>query len=928
MPAPARDPLLATKLLTPHPRAGLLPRPRLMLPLDDVLHYPLTLICAPAGFGKTTLLTAWHASSPGDKVPLAWLSLDERDDDPVRFWTYVIAAMDHLHGGVGRAALALLQSAQPPPMETLLTMLVNALADVPFDFALVLDDYHVLGAQSIHQAVAFLLDHLPPRMHLILSTRAEPPLALARLRARGQLVELRPADLRFTSDEVAAFLCQVMGLDLSAADVVALEERTEGWIAGLQLAALSLRGRQDVSALIAAFAGTHRYVLDYLVQEVLERQPEDLQRFLLHTCILDRLTASLCDAVTARRDGQAMLERLERENLFLAPLDETRGWYRYHRLFADALRGRLHQTYPAQVAELHARAAEWHERSGSPEEAVRHALAAGDIALVARVIERGAGDMLLRGQAATLRAWLDALPDAAVRSRPILNLFAAWALLFAGQLDAVEPRLREVERALDIGEPDGEATVPAEESPGGWFQPRRDARGAAALARAAVAAIRGDAARTIEMGRQALAYLPAESLVLRGLAVGYLGTAYWLTSDLPAARNAIAEAIALSEASGNVSYALTTMCMLGEMHLAQGQLRQAKASFERALRLASETYGVFPAIAPAHAGMGQVLLEWNDLPVAERHTLQAIEQARQSGEPGALLAAYLTLICVRSAQDDRDGVLAAREQLERAMPRTSPPPAVARLLASWQARLALRWGDLATASAWAQGPDVSALGSHASAPLWLRNIGFTARARVLLAQGQVDDALAVLESLHQGAQAESRLAETIECLALRALALQARGSTSGALEALAQALALAEPHGYVRVFSEEGAAMARLLAKLRTARFSIVPSVPPEYVNRLLGALGHDTARDMASQEPPAAPAPHASPLPIDPLSERELEVLRLIATGASNRDIAVELVISLGTVKKHLNNIFGKLDAHSRTQALARARASGLLRS
>ncbi|HEV8191978.1 MAG TPA: hypothetical protein VGP82_10910, partial [Ktedonobacterales bacterium] len=707
---PERELLLATKFASPPSRGGLVSRPRLIEQLNVATKHSLTLLTAPAGFGKTTLLSEW-ASSNENELPVAWLSLDEGDDEPARFWTYVLTALEGVQGGVSRNALALLQSGQSVPIETPLTMLINALAALPFEFALVLDDFHVVGSPPIHQAVAFLLDHLPRQMHVILASRGEPPLPLARLRARGRLLELHAADLRCTPDEAATFLHETMGLRLSAADTTILEERTEGWIAGLQLAALSLRGHEDVSSIVATFTGGHRYVLDFLVEEVLTRQPDDVQSFVLQTGILDRLSAPLCDALTGRDDGQALLERLERENLFLLALDETRGWYRYHHLFAGALRNRLQQSDPERVRLLHMRAADWHARNGSRDEAVRHAVVAADFEHAAVVIEGEAGELLLRGQSATLRAWINTLPDAYVRSRPLLNYFAAWALLFAGQTETVEPRLNEVERSLgDLAH--------WEEIPNAPFSLKRDLAGGLALARAALAAIRGDALHTIELSQQALAHLPEESVILRGLAAGYLGTAYWLAGDLVAAETAVAAALAGSEAAGNVFYALTTTDMLGQLYLAQGKLRQAKITFERALALAAREFGVIPSVAPAHLGMSELCLEWNDLAGAQQHALQAVELGRQGGDLGALISGYLLLARVRSAQGDRAGTLAALDQAERALPRGALPLYITDAVAAWRARLEVKSGPFSFPADWV----AHAASSADKHPVWVRDL--------------------------------------------------------------------------------------------------------------------------------------------------------------------------------------------------------------
>src|SRR5438874_873562 len=456
-------PILATKLYLPPLRPNVVSRPRLLERLNEGLHRKLTLIAAPAGFGKTTLVSEWVAFIERARTRTAWLSLDEGDNDPARFLAYLIAALQTIAATIGDGVLGVLQSPQPPPTEAILTALLNEITTLPDNFVLVLDDYHVIDAKPVDMALTYLVEHLPPQMHLVIATREDPQLPLARLRARSHLTELRAADLRFTASEAAAFLNQVMGLSLSAADIAALEDHTEGWIAGLQLAALSMQGHHDVAAFIRAFAGDHRYIVDYLVEEVLQRQPEPVRRFLLQTSILDRLSGPLCDAVTGQREGNARLEALERGNFFVVPLDDTRHWYRYHHLFAEVLSAQLLAEQPDQVATLHRRASAWYEQHGSTVDAIRHALAAFDFGRAADLVELAVPAMRQSRQEATVLGWLKALPDELIRSRPLLSAAYAQTLLVSGQLEGVEARLSDAERWLDTTADRSEMVVVDEE---------------------------------------------------------------------------------------------------------------------------------------------------------------------------------------------------------------------------------------------------------------------------------------------------------------------------------------------------------------------------------------------------------------------------------------------------------------------------------
>ncbi len=884
-------PLLTTKLYIPPVRPELVSRPRLIERLNaGLLHKrKLTLISAPAGFGKTTLLSEW---TRGCERPIAWVSLDKDDNDPTRFWGYFVAALQTVRARIGKAALALLHSPQPPPIEAILTTLINEITGIPDGFALVLDDYHVIEAQPIHDALAFLLDHLPPQIYLVIATRADPPLPLSRLRGRDQLLELRTADLRFTPDEAAAFLNQVMGLRLPAEDVAALEARTEGWIVGLQMAALAMQGQgtERIASFVAAFAGSHRYILDYLTDEVLLQQPESVQTFLLQTAILDRLTAPLCDAVTERSDGQTMLERLEAANLFIVPLDDERRWYRYHHLFANLLRRRLSRTQPDLLPALHLQASDWYEKTGLVGEAVSHALAAEDVERAARLVEGRALAMIFLGELTTLVGLLDALPDEVVRSRPWLCIAHAWALVFAGLLDAVELRLKGAETTLDtFGD--------ARRAEG------RHIAGHIAAIRAYIAALRGDMSRAAEFTREALEQLPEEDLAVRGLSAGLLGTVLRWSGDLVAAAQALARAIAITQAASDSHAAVEALYNLAAVQFAQGQLHKTVATCRDALLLADEYIERggrrLPIVAPGYYLMSQVLREWNDLEGALRHAREAIELCEQWGWPEGLAFGYLRLARALQAVGDADG---AHEAIRKARQAASGlSPWFGAHMAAHQARLWLAQGNLTPASHWAQESGLSA-----DDELNYQYMGeYSVLARVLIAQVRLDEASRLLARLLEMTEAAGAMSYVIETLVLQALALQAQGKDDQALTVLERALSFAEPEGYVRTFIDKGAPMAALL---RTAASR---GIALDYVSKLLAAFG-----EVAF---PSAPL-------VEPLSERELEVLRLLAAGLSNREIAAELFLAVGTVKKYTSNIYGKLNVHKRTQAVARARELGLL--
>jgi LuxR family maltose regulon positive regulatory protein len=883
-------PLLATKLYAPAPRANLVPRPRLTDRLNAGLHYRATLVSAQAGFGKTTLLSEWI---PQSERPVCWVSLDVGDNDPTRFWRYLIAALQVLQSQLAENALSLLQLPQQPPMDFFLNTLLNEIADIPERFALVLDDYHVLENLALHDAIAYLVDHAPPQMHLILATRTDPPLPLAQWRARGQATELRESDLRFTRGEATLFLRQAMGLLLTEEQVNALEMRTEGWIAGLQLAALSMQEREDISEFVAAFTGSHRFVLDYLTEQVLQRQIENDQAFLLHSSILDRMNAELCDAILGRRDSQALLEHLERQNLFLVPLDDDRCWYRYHHLFADVLRNRLRLQEPDRVADLHRRASEWYERHGLVAEAVEHALAAGDIQAGARLVEQAAQAMVMRGEIATLERWVAALPEAVVRARPGLSLAHAWALTVAGELDAADARLQDVERLTA-----GNETVQ-----------RRHQQATAASIRTIIAALQGAGPVIIEQANRALERLPEDNPFLRAMVTWALGQGYRFAGDAVAAEQTLAEASRLNEAVGNLFFAVLAASHRADRLIELGQLRQAAEAHRQVQQFAADkARQLVLATGDSFVHLGDVLREWNDQDRAMDAISHGLELNRGFGQPELIITGLIAL--ARLKQGTRDwadahGVMGEAVQLAESY---HVPYQLARARA-WQARLWLAQGDLAQARRWAQTSGLSVDDELSYA----REDEYATLVRVLKADRRPGSALRLLERLLQQAKSGGRIGRAIEVMALQALAHAQHGDHPEAMIALGRALSLAEPEGYVRTFVDEDAPMAALL------RQAVSRGIARDYVGELLAAFEPGIG-DIPLPLHPSAP------LLAERLSEREIEVLQLIAAGLSNREIAQKLFIEVGTVKTHINNLYGKLEVHSRTQAIARARELRLL--
>jgi LuxR family maltose regulon positive regulatory protein len=889
-------PLLESKYRIPARRPGTVARPRLLDVLDGTVGAALTVVSAPAGFGKSTLLAEWLAAVPTSTTAVAWVSLDERDDDPTRFWTYAVTAIQAAAGG-GDEALGALTS--PASIEAALVAVLNDVGGSARDVVLVLDDLHLVTSPAVHEGIAFLLEHRPPQLHLVLATRVDPPLPLARWRARGELVEVRAADLRFTEQESATYLNGPMGLALSAQDVATLDRRAEGWIAALQLAALSMRGRDDVGAFIAGFAGDARHVVDYLAEEVLARLPDTTRDFLLETSVLERLTGPLCDAVTGRDGGRGTLVALERANLFLVPLDDRRQWYRYHHLFADVLRAHLTDERADAVPELHRRASAWLCDSGDTPAAIEHALAGGHLDRAADLMERAMPTMRRERREAELLRWVRSLPDEVVRVRPVLGTAFVGALAQASEFDTVEQRLADVERAV---RPDGGAW-PAQAPPGLVVVDEEGYRSVPAgleLYRAALALRRADLDAAAAHARQALSLTPARDDLTRAAAGALGGLASWARGDLARAEAAYVESVAGLHRAGFVADVLGCCIALGDIRRTLGRLGDAERLHRWALALTDPAAPV-RGTADMHVALAGVLVERDDLTGAAEHLDACRRLGEHRGLPQNPYRSRVTEARLLEARGDLDGALTLLDEAERVhdtdySPDVAPVPAV-------RARLRIRRGELREADAWARERRLS----PDDEPTYLREYEHLALARLLLARRDdagLEAAAGLLDRLHAAAEEGARIGSLIEILVLQALVAQARRDVPSALDALRRAVTLAEPEGVVRVVTEEGPAIAALLRAL--------PKHDPAhtYGRRLLA--GFDQVR------PPRTL--------VDPLSDRELDVLRLLGSDLGGPDIARELSVSLNTVRTHTKSIYAKLGVNSRRAAVHRAHDLGVL--
>jgi LuxR family maltose regulon positive regulatory protein len=907
-------PILATKLFIPPPRPKIVLRPRLIERLNEGLPSgrKMTLISAPVGYGKTTLVSEWVA---GCERPVAWLSLDEGDSDPIRFLTYLVAALQTIVPNIGAGVLRVLHSPLPPPTESILTTLLNEITTIPDNFILVLDDYHILDSKPVDNALTFLLEHLPPQMHLVITTREDPNLPLARLRARGQLTELRAFDLRFTPSEAAEFLNPLMGLNLSAEDIAALENRTEGWIAGLQLAALSMRGREDVPGFIRAFAGDNRYIVDYLVEEVLQRQSEGVRTFLLQTSILDWLSGPLCDAVTDQQASNVLLEALERGNLFVSPLDEKRHWFRYHHLFADVLHARLMEEQPDQVPTLHRRASEWYEHNGDEAGAFRHAIAARDFSRAAGLAETSWQGMNESFQSAAWLGWVKQLPEELIRTRPVLCTQIAWGFMDASEVDASESRLRDAERCLE-GPSDGMVIVDQEQY---RILPAR-----IAFARAYNAQNQRDFLSTVKYAELVFKLTTEENHFLRAQATAILGGTYWANGDLDTACRSMSDWIDISQKDGNFIFAIAGSSGKADILTAQGHLREALKTYQQALQLASaHEKEAQRIIAHHHLGLAMLYHEMVD----DEAFAQYLQKSLASGDQSTMMdwpyRRCLAQARLKEFDGDLDAALGLLDEAKRFYVRSLIP--YTRPMDALKARIYLKQGRLATAEDWAREKGLS-IEDELS---YLHEFEHITLTRVLLAEYQSDraerfilEALSLLGRLLKAAEDQKRMGSMLEILVVQTLAYRAQGDTPRAFASLERVLTLTEPEGYVRTFVYEGEPMRSLIMDFRLWIGKQSRAQDPKmigYVDRLIAAFAPPAAMPQSKISNPKSTM-------IEPLSQRELEVLQLIAQGFSNREISKRLFLALDTVKGHNRIIFSKLRVQSRTEAVARARELGLL--
>jgi LuxR family maltose regulon positive regulatory protein len=905
-----RQSLLTTKLQIPRIRTNLVARPSLNEELDEGLRSRLTIISAPAGYGKTTLLAGWAQRR---KQNTAWIALDASDDTPSQFWAYFIGSLQVLKPGIGATSLQMLESTPSPAMESVLTRLINDLSEIPDEVGLVLDDYHVITAPSIHTTLAFFIERMPAQIHLFLTSRVDPPLPLTRLRARAELIQLGSSELRFTLQEVATFLKGTIGETITTEEIAELANQTEGWIAGLQLAASSLYRRKRIEGSSVPVDRMHRYVDEYLAAEVLETQPQEVQKFLLRTSLLERMCGALCDAVTETTGGEARLEELERANLFIVPLDNERQWYRYHNLFAQVLHSRLKQSEPEEVLGLHIRASQWYEENGYVPEAVEHLMRGGEIERAVRIAEQHAETLLSSSNLEPLLHWVKSFPDEQVSSRPRLSIAFAWALLLNGQMEEVEKYLEYCRRSVGSDPTKGLADIPGHLATVSSF-------------------LKNFRENEDRQARQSQAQEPgfrAPDL--------WQGPRFGVDADARAAASASLEGIGFGGRFG----VLESLPQVAQLQMKMGQLGNAARTCHETLDLGERQTGapVSPAsaMAAAYLGLAEFHFERNDLDSAMQDVAEGIKLGKAEGDTAVICDSYVLLARIHQARGDLDGALDALDEAERLVRKHHLSGHTAATVATYRVRVWLAQGNLQAAAQWSQRWKIDWM-AH---PTDVDEMQVQMLARVFIAQYRSDEALELLAPTLAAAEAKGWNDTVIRTLVLQALALDQQGDLDQAISTLSRALKLAQPEEYIRIFTSEGAPMIRLLLRIREAiqngevDSAIAPA--PEYLNDLLGTLG--VAVGMSRENEPKVEkttngnggetiriAPHLMVTLPTPLSDREIEVLKLIAEGKTNAGIADSLYISVSTVKTHINNLYSKLGVETRTQALARAREYHLL--
>jgi LuxR family transcriptional regulator, maltose regulon positive regulatory protein len=876
--------LLRTKFYVPVVRSNQISRPRLIDLLNKGADKTLILISAPAGYGKSTLVSRWLKETG---IPSAWLSLDAGDNDPIRFLQYLLTAFQPIAQGIGGNLLEMLQPAQH---ENVINNLTNELASTSDPFVLVLDDFHLINSEAVINIVIYLLEHLPQHVHLVLITRIDPPLPLSRLRVRNQLVDIRGDQLRFTRDEITAFLNDTMMLKLSTDDVSAIETRTEGWIAGLQLAALSMQSSKDIHGFVSAFTGSHHYIMDYLVEEVLRLQPKNVSDFLMQTSILDHicgpLSESVVDTVTeGLLDGQAILESLERMNLFVIPLDDERHWYRYHHLFADVLKKRLEQHYPNSISKLHLRASQWFEQNGLIPEAIRHSLTAGDQDRVIQLIEQNAPFLLIGGELANLRNWIKAV-ESKSKTHPWIFIIKAWLFILTGQPALAEEMLQGAEKLISSLKADTQIKV---------------MQGAIATGRSYRSFMNGDTNQTATFARQAVEYLPDVDIVsrsIRSISTALLGEASLMNGELEEAKQACTEAKKIGQAAGDVPSVIIINCALGRIFIEQGHLHQAAEIYAETLQIATRPDGKkLVSAGEAYAESNQIFYEWNNLETALEQVHYCLELCRQWGQETFYAKGLVMLARLEQVHGNAETAIKNMNMAERLVKEHRFALKYTMWVKNALVRFWIEQGNLEKASDIVQESGITA---DDEIP-YLREPEFMALLRLILAQGNYDAALDLSKRLLQKAEAGKRIGRVIEILVLQALIFQGRKDTEQAMAAMKKALSLAKQERYIRTFIDEGEPMVRLLHLARSRQ------IETEYVTDLLSLVEKTTGTTTLAPK-----------LVSEPLTMREVEVMKLIEAGCSNQEIAEKLFISFTTVKRHISNIYTKLDVKSRTQAIA----------